>query len=159
MSHVTEIAGDLFALSVVYPDAALAHGCNLKGAMGAGIAVEFKRRWHDMYLRYREQCLSRTPPALGGVMIYEASDGRVIYNGYTQPVPGRTATYEAVRSVMRIIRMSMDQRGIKRLIIPRIGCGLGGLEWTRVREEVEGAFWNSDIAVLVATGLPVEQRP
>ena len=33
-----------------------AHGCNCAGAMGKGIALEFRRRFPSMYLDYKQRC-------------------------------------------------------------------------------------------------------
>jgi hypothetical protein len=48
-------AGDLFLAADVQ---ALAYGCNCAGAMGAGIAVEFRRRWPAMFEGYWRRCRS-----------------------------------------------------------------------------------------------------
>lgn len=43
---------DLFASELP----ALGHGCNSAGAMGKGIAVEFRRRWPAMFDEYKRRC-------------------------------------------------------------------------------------------------------
>ena len=45
----TMVTGDLFDLGLP----AIGHGCNCSGSMGAGIAVQFKRRFAAMYQEYR----------------------------------------------------------------------------------------------------------
>lgn len=50
---IEERVGDLF--DAVDVDA-LAHGCNCAGAMGAGIVVEFRRRWPAMFEESRRRC-------------------------------------------------------------------------------------------------------
>jgi hypothetical protein len=47
------VSGDLFADPSLD---GLAHGCNCVGAMGAGIAMEFRRRYPEMYLQYKKHC-------------------------------------------------------------------------------------------------------
>ncbi|WP_313672621.1 macro domain-containing protein [Sphingobacterium multivorum] len=33
-----------------------AHGCNCAGAMGKGIALQFKEKYNQMYLEYKKRC-------------------------------------------------------------------------------------------------------
>ena len=63
------------------------HGCNCSGAMGAGIAVQFKRRFPEIYLEYRRRCADKTF-MLGDVFVWTESTP-VVYNLATQPRPGR----------------------------------------------------------------------
>ena len=42
--------GDIFRIDGV---SSYAHGCNCAGAMGKGIAVQFKSKYPDMYLEYK----------------------------------------------------------------------------------------------------------
>lgn len=49
---VTEVVGDLFDIDLP----AIGHGCNSRGSMGAGIAVQFRRRYPDMYREYKRRC-------------------------------------------------------------------------------------------------------
>jgi O-acetyl-ADP-ribose deacetylase (regulator of RNase III) len=51
---IVERTGDLLTSACL----ALGHGVNTLGSMGAGIAVEFRRRWPAMYDAYREPCRS-----------------------------------------------------------------------------------------------------
>ena len=47
----TFVKGDLFRQEGLR---ALAHGCNCAGAMGKGIAVEFRERFPKMYAEYKQ---------------------------------------------------------------------------------------------------------
>jgi O-acetyl-ADP-ribose deacetylase (regulator of RNase III) len=47
------VKGDLFRQEGLR---ALAHGCNCAGAMGKGIAVEFRSRFPKMYAEYKQRC-------------------------------------------------------------------------------------------------------
>lgn len=46
------------------------------------------------------------------------------------------------------------KNGIKRLAIPRIGCGLDGLIWSKVKTEVEQVFQDDDIEIVVYNFVP-----
>ena len=61
---IIERSGDLFTSECP----ALGHDVNTLGSMGAGIAVEFRRRWPALYDAYRVECRSgRRQP--GGIFV------------------------------------------------------------------------------------------
>src|SRR4051812_18352343 len=110
------VKGDLFAADL----RALAHGCNCASAMGNGIAVEFKRRWPEMYEEYHALCRAGRFQ-LGDVFAW--SDGAItIFNLATQAsFRGRgRADLEAVeRSVMAMLAIA-GERGIEEIGLPKI---------------------------------------
>jgi len=120
--------GDLFSSTCP----ALGHGVNTLGRMGAGIAVEFRRRWPAMYDAYVEACRSgRLRP--GGIFVYQAPD-RLIVNMATQRGIGRgSARLEWVREAARLA----GQLELESLALPRIAAGLGGLAWEDVADVLE----------------------
>lgn len=141
------VTGDLFDLGLP----ALGHGCNCVGAMGAGIAVEFKRRYPRMYLEYRRRC-QHGRFQLGDIFVWEEPD-LVIYNLATQPVPRPSATLAAIDTSVRAALADAQQRGLPRLGVPRIGAGLGGLDWNDVKDVLADAGGGSPVE-LVAVSLP-----
>ena len=139
------IEGDLFEVDLP----ALGHGCNCRGAMGAGIALEFKRRYPDMYRAYRERCLSGDFN-LGDVFVWVAPD-RVIYNLATQPVPKPSATLEAIELSVQRALDDAQQRGVRRIGIPRIGAGLGGLSWSKVESTLANVAEDHSVELIVVS--------
>ena len=141
----SEVTGDLFEADVP----AIGHGCNTKGAMGAGIAVEFKRRYPDMYKEYKRRCSSGAF-SLGDVFVWETPDW-VVYNLATQPRPGPSASVDAIRhSVTKALADAQD-RGLTKIAIPRLGAGLGGLQWEAVRRTLHDASKTSPVELVVVT--------
>jgi O-acetyl-ADP-ribose deacetylase (regulator of RNase III) len=143
----TMVTGDLFQLGLP----AVGHGCNCAGAMGAGIAVEFRRRFPDMYEEYRELC-QKGDFQLGDIFVWEAPDV-VVYNLATQPIPRPSATLDAIDTSVRAALSDAASRGLPRLGVPRIGAGLGGLKWVDVAEVLANAGEESPVE-LVAVSLP-----
>lgn len=43
----------------------------------------------------------------------------------------------------------VDKNSIKRIFMPRIGCGLDGLKWEKVKAIIEEIFADADIEILV----------
>lgn len=139
----TEAEGDLLALGLP----AIGHGCNTAGSMVGGIAAQVQHRWPDLYTAYVERCATEDF-ALGGVFIWEADDV-VVYNLATQVNPGRDARLVAVRKSVTRALTDVDGRGIGRLGVPRLGTGLGGLEWREVRRVLREVGWASPVELVV----------
>lgn len=51
--------GDIFSAP---PSTLLIHACNTQGSWGAGIALEFKKRYPQAYAMYRTHCLTKHSP-------------------------------------------------------------------------------------------------
>lgn len=136
--------GDLFRSGLP----ALAHGCNTQGAMGAGIAKEFRRRWPEMYEAYRERCRAGEF-RLGGVFVWGTDP--VIFNLATQPRPGPSATLDAIASAVQAMLDSAADLGIAKIGLPRLGAGLGGLDWSKVADCLDRVAGQSDIELIVYT--------
>jgi len=134
------IRGDLFVNR--FGAAALAHGCNCEGSMGAGIAVGFKERYPAMFAEYRRRC-KVTPPefTLGSVFLWQEDGQPAVFNLATQEKGwhGR-ATYPAIETALTTMRQLADAEGMATLAMPRIGAGYGGLSWKKVRAIVEQVF-------------------
>jgi O-acetyl-ADP-ribose deacetylase (regulator of RNase III) len=107
---------------------ALAHGVNCAGAMGAGIAVEFRRRWPQMYSAYQMHCRQgHLEP--GGLIVWESFPGPLVYNLATQRHWNTPATAEAVRDAF----------------------ALGGLEWSTVEDAIKPLTAPSPVEFIVFT--------
>ena len=57
--------GDIFNLNGVH---SYAHGCNCAGAMGKGIALQFRERYPKMYAEYKK-CVSKVSLVRGMFLI------------------------------------------------------------------------------------------
>lgn len=125
---VVFVSGDLFEFAGLD---ALAHGCNCAGAMGKGIAVEFKRRYPAMFDAYRQRCLEGAF-ALGDVFPWRA-EGRVILNLGTQRTwRTRARLVDVKRALEEMVRVAEEMEA-SRIGLPRIGAGLGRLPWPSVK--------------------------
>lgn len=119
--------GDLFASN----GRAIGHGVNCKGKMGAGIAVLFKKKYPDMYKEYSELC-ERGELVPGDCFIWDNGDGTFVYNLASQDYPGKDARLNWLGNAAVKALQHADKNNIKRICLPQIGCGIGGLEWNDV---------------------------
>ena len=132
--------GDLFE----YEGEAIAHGCNTKGLMGAGIAKIVAERYPEVHRFYVKSCGPYVPacdlfvPGDAQVILVDAQD-RFVVNLATQDHPGAHATYWWVMLSMANMFERLRLLEIDAVAIPRIGCGIGGLKWHGVEEVIKVA--------------------
>ncbi|MDP9035350.1 MAG: macro domain-containing protein [Myxococcota bacterium] len=136
--------GDIFTAEHLR---AYAHGCNCAGAMGAGIAIEFKRRWPRMFEEYAARCADGRF-RLGDVFVWSEA-GQTIFNLGTQEHWRKKAQIPALtKSLVKMLELA-SHAGIDRVGLPRIGAGLGGLDWTRVKKVITEAGKDSPVTMVV----------
>lgn len=117
-----EKTGDLFTSDAP----AIGHGINLQGKMGAGIAVQFKNRFPKMYESYVYAC--KTFPLLPGIVLIYDAESPIVYNIASQDLPGANARLEWLEAGLRSTLQDAQTRGLDRVALPLIGCGIGGLD-------------------------------
>lgn len=125
--------GDVFTSS----QPAFGHGVNCKGRMRSGIAVDVRLRYPDVYEAYARYCKS---PGLnpGDVFMMKAeSDGKLIFNLASQYKEGCNATYPYLEESLWNAFDLLEEREIEGIALPRIGCGVGGLNWAKVKPMIE----------------------
>ena len=109
-----------------------AHGCNCAGAMGKGIALQFKNKYPKMYSEYRAMCKDGLFNP-GDVFDYNYGNGH-IYNLGTQVSWKTKARLEYIEdSVVRMLELAASDN-VSKIALPAIGAGLGGLNWNDVKE-------------------------
>lgn len=124
--------GDIFDIESV---ANYAHGCNCAGAMGKGIALQFRDKFPDMYKQYKLLCKNNKFRP-GDVFDYDYGKGH-IYNLATQISWRSKAKIEYIQnSVSRMFELAMAD-GVDRIAMPAIGAGLGGLVWNDVKDVIK----------------------
>lgn len=140
------IMGDLFSLGLE----ALAHGCNCQGVMGAGIAVEFRKRFPTMFEEYKVLC-AHNVLSPGNIFKCKVQTGQTIYNLMTQQGVGRGrgATLEAVEQSVGKMVKDAEENSISIIGLPRIGAGLGGLPWHSVRSILESIGDQTNVTLVV----------
>ena len=140
----TFVKGDLFAASGLD---ALAHGCNCAGAMGKGIAVEFRKRFPDMYAEYKKRC-AHGRFNLGDVFAWHQGS-ITVFNLGTQKTWRTKADLTVVKTALEAMIQLAEQAGIQRVGLPRIGAGLGGLAWQSVRSELAAVGDSTSVELIV----------
>jgi len=120
--------GDMFA----DPDLkAFCFGCTTQGKLDAGIAVAFKKRFTGLEDEYQKRCEDKRI-SLGDTFLYTSDEGMVFPLALQTHWKSRAKLAALERALARAIELA-GQVGVGRIGVPRIGTGLGGLEWLRVK--------------------------
>ena len=107
--------------------------------MGKGIALMFKEAFPTNYAAYAEAC-RRGEVRVGRVFVTEVSrlDGpRWIINFPTKKHWRQPSQLRWIVEGLADLRRVIQERGIRSVALPPLGCGNGGLDWGEVRPEIE----------------------
>jgi O-acetyl-ADP-ribose deacetylase (regulator of RNase III) len=138
--------GNIFNLQEV---SNYAHGCNCAGAMGKGIALQFKERFPKMYIEYKKLCKDGQF-SLGDVFTYNYGNG-VVFNLGTQTTWKTKADINAIENALNKMLSYASQNNILKIAMPKIGAGLGGLNWNDVKHRIDEAandYPNVDLFII-----------
>lgn len=118
------------------------HQVNCKGVMGSGIAVEAKQRYPGMFEEYKQRCLLWGSDNLGDVQFYVAPDKTVLANLFGQDGygSGHDTDEEALKEAILTVKEFAQKHHCSVGFPEKIGCGLGGGDWERVKAFLEESF-------------------
>jgi O-acetyl-ADP-ribose deacetylase (regulator of RNase III) len=129
---------------------AITNTVNCVGVMGKGIALQFKQRWPQNFKAYADACKHKEIKP-GKVFVYDMGhweEPRYIINFPTKIHWRGDSKIEYIESGLRDLIEQAERLGIKSIALPPLGCGNGGLEWSKVKRVILDAFRNhSDIEV------------
>lgn len=143
MTNLIHKTGNIFHTDAL----GIGQGVNTQGAMGAGIAKQFKELLPSMYQSYREACkIGDLLP--GGVHIWEsAMPGRFVYNIASQDLPGPNARMEWLESGVKAALKHAEDAKLEKIALPRIGSGIGGLDEREVQTLLERLASESEVDI------------
>ena len=121
---------------------ALVNTVNCVGVMGKGIALQFKKAFPANFKAYEAAC-RREEIKPGRMFVFETGqivNPRYIINFPTKRHWRNRSRYEDIEAGSRALLAEVRTREIHSVAIPPLGCGLGGLDWHRVRAIIEQAF-------------------
>ena len=128
--------GDIFTVT----KGIILHGCNAQGVMGAGVAAQVRKRWPEVYNKYREWCLKALKDKIsiaGTIQYVQADENLFIANGITQINSGADATSTWITHVLYKAFVNANfQSDSMPLHTVCLGCGIGGLDWKRDVEPI-----------------------
>lgn len=126
---------------------AIAHGCNCQISMAAGIARAISKEFPQAVVADKSTGKGDARKLGTYSMWYAktASGLSVGLNLYTQYWCGNDASLDAIREVFKAVNDGLY--GVRYLLIPKIGCGIGGLDWADVSRVINEV--TPDIEIIV----------
>jgi O-acetyl-ADP-ribose deacetylase (regulator of RNase III) len=138
------VKGDIFQTEGLR---AYGQGCNIAGAMDTGVSVAFKKRWPRMFDEYRQRCEDGRFH-LGDVFVWNEGD-EVVYNlAIQQHWKAKSKVPALARALAKMVKLA-EQAGIVRVGLPRLGAGLGGMDWRRVKSVLEEVGAETPVELVV----------
>lgn len=136
----------------------LVNTINTVGVMGKGIALEFKKRYPEMFEEYVALC--KQNEIIPGVpYYYEDLLGNSILNFPTKNHWRSPSKLSYIISGLNWFRENYELCGIESIAFPPLGCGNGGLSWELVGPIMYSMLKDIpiDIEVYAPYGTPQEQ--
>lgn len=136
---LVELKGDLFNVPSEY---ALAHCVSSDFRMGAGIALEFKKKFGSVQVLKNQH---KTP----GEVAFIKFNSRHIYYLITKKHYWNKPTITNFKNSLWELKKQMQLAKVSKLAMPKIGCGLDRLAWCTVKNIIKSVFIDSEIKILI----------
>jgi O-acetyl-ADP-ribose deacetylase (regulator of RNase III) len=110
--------------------------------MGRGVALQFKKAFPANFMEYQKACRAGIVQP-GRMFVFETGSmlsPRYIINFPTKRDWRGKSRYGYIEAGLKALVSEVKKRGIRSIALPPLGCGLGGLDWGRVRPMIERAF-------------------
>lgn len=148
-----EIEGNLITLTKQGEFDVITHGCNCMCNMGAGIAPQMDKAFGcSMYPLEHPNTLGDMNK-LGQIehRVFTVSNGKPVHvvNSYSQYSPSvklKPLDYEALTLCLRKINYTFKGKHIG---LPKIGAGLAGGDWDRIKEIIQTELKDCDVTVVI----------
>jgi len=131
---------------------ALINTVNTVGVMGKGIALQFKKAYHNNFKTYMDAC-KRKEIEIGKLLVTKDSNlnsgEKYIINFPTKKDWRKPSEYNYIESGLDDLIRVLKENNINSVAIPPLGAGNGGLEWGKVKKIIEQKLGNLDIEIIV----------
>jgi O-acetyl-ADP-ribose deacetylase (regulator of RNase III) len=126
MGEIRQLRGNIFSTTANV----LVNTVNCVGIMGAGLALECRYRYPQMYLEYRRACeLRQISP--GRLQLWKFSRPWVL-NFPTKAHWRYPSKLEYIRDGLRSFEQLCEGSSLESVAFPRLGTAHGGLGWSEV---------------------------
>lgn len=121
---------------------ALVNTVNCVGVMGKGIALQFKQAYPENFRAYQKACkASNVRP--GRMFIWPT--GLMVNPKYVINFPSKRhwkgkSKIEDIEAGLAALIEEVERLGIQSIAVPPLGCGMGGLDWSKVGPRIVKTF-------------------
>jgi len=133
-----ELTGDILLSEA----RAIVHGVAPNDDFHQGLALQLRERMPALYKDFRHYCQTQHPKS-GSKWSWMSADGRFIVNLFTQDgayahgsKPGQ-ASLSHVNHALHALRGFAQKEKLASMALPRLACGVGGLDWDDVKPLIE----------------------
>lgn len=131
---------------------------NCFGVMGAGLALQFKKNYPNLYYYYKDVCKYRKL-YIGQVLTWENKDSK--HPKYIICFPTKIAYYNKseyrfIENGLKDLKNEIIQKKLNSISIPAIGCGLGSLDFNVVYKMIHKEL--KELRNIVITIYPPKEK-
>lgn len=109
----------------------LVNPINCVGVMGKGLALDFKNKYPNMFLKYKEACSQGK--VIPGKLYYYIQDGKVkVLNFPTKNHWRNNSEISYIISGLDYFKKYYSKMKIESIAFPALGCGNGKLNWDTI---------------------------
>lgn len=131
---------------------ALVNTVNTVGVMGKGIALQFKKAYHNNFKTYVDACKSKEID-IGKLLVTKDSNlnsgEKYIINFPTKKDWRKPSEYSFIEAGLDDLIKVLHKHNIQSVAIPPLGAGNGGLEWEKVKLILQNKLSHLNIEVIV----------
>ena len=143
---ITYVKGDIFSS----PAQILVNTVNTVGVMGKGVALEFKKRYPDMFYEYKKLCEEKRLD-IGSLFLWRKSEKWILLFP-TKKHWRNPSRLEYIEAGLKKFTQNWDNMGAEPVAFPRLGCGNGALEWKDVKPLMEHYLSSLPIQIYIYVG-------
>ena len=140
--------GDIFNSSCEY----LVNPVNTVGVMGKGLALSFKNKFPNNFKKYKKYCNSGD--FVVGKLLITSENNKKIINFPTKIHWKDNSRIGFIIDGLKKLKIAIEKHNIKSIAMPKIGCGLGGLDWNLVFKEI--CKFHSELPEEISKDLVIE---
>lgn len=147
---IHELSGDILLSTAK----AVTHGVAPNDDFHQGLALQLRERMPALYKDFRHYCQTQHPKS-GGLWTWMSSDAHYIVNLFTQEgayehgsKPGH-ATLSHVNHALHALHAFAQKEKISSIALPRLACGVGGLNWDDVKPLIEKQLGDLGIPIYI----------
>lgn len=133
-------------------DAVLVNTVNTVGVMGKGIALQFKDEFPHNFEVYADACRKGELYPGKLLLVKDCSPRygeKTIINFPTKVHWRNPSRYEYIEKGLVALRKYLEDEKVESISIPPLGCGNGGLDWSRVKPMITSALEGLEINIHV----------
>lgn len=144
--YMTYHKGDLFTSG----ERVIAHGCNCVGVMGKGVAKIVATKFPLVKKKYKTAVNAGVFNLGYAQFVLDEENDICVYNLATQKQPGANASKWGVFLAFANMFEHAAANNITRIAIPKIGTGIGGMQWDDVLDAIDMARLGGRYPITIA---------